>query len=127
MQVKVYRNQTLSEGARIALGARLYVSGWSLHPTLETLSVLLNPEMARIAISYEGTTPVALVLIHIDGMLMAFCRKSERRKGHASACFKALKVPAFCWAGEGVYGSPEFWKSNGIDARPRHRCPRSTW
>ncbi len=126
MKIVVYRNRTLSEGARIALGARLYVSGWSLHPTLETLRDYQGVTDARIAIAFIGETPVCLVLMHTDGMLMAFCRKSERRKGYASACFKALKSPLFAWAGEGVYGSPEFWKSNGVDARPRHRRPRST-
>lgn len=120
MKVIVYEGVTLSEGAELCLNARLYVSGWDLRPTMARMRDRGATHPGKIAVAFVGERPVALCL-HDGHMLMAFCRDDHRRRGFGSACMKALGRPEGSWAGEGIYGSTEFWKANGVYARPRHR------
>lgn len=120
MKVTVYEGGTLSEGAELCLNARLYVSGWDLRPTLVRMRDRGTTHQGKIAVAFDNGRPVALCLY--DGhMLMAFCRDDRRRQGFGSACAKAIGRPQGSWAGEGVRGSVEFWKANGVYALPRHR------
>jgi hypothetical protein len=58
---------------------------------------------------------------------MAFTKKFERFQGFASKCFQALDLEPGSWAGEGIQGTLEFWKKNGVHARPRNRVKLARW
>lgn len=117
--VKLYQGNTLSEGADLCLKARLYVPGWDLNPTLKRMRDYLT-HSGMLAVGFENGQPVALCLF--DGrMYMAFCRKDRRRLGYGSKCFQLIGRQPAGWAGEGVVGTLEFWKANGIYVLPRHR------
>lgn len=121
MDIIVYENATLSEGAQIALTARLFIPGWSLRPTLYDLRERRSFCKAKIAIGYKNGVAICLALIDPTGMYMAFCRKSERRNGYTSKCVHALGHQPLGWAGEGVYGTMAFWEANKVYASPRRR------
>jgi hypothetical protein len=121
LNVIVYEGATLSEGAELCLDARLYVSGWDLRPTLVKMRDRGMTHGGKIAVAFEHDRPIALCLFS-GRMLMAFCRDDHRRRGFGSACAKAIGRPEGSWAGEGVHGSIQFWKANGVYALPRQRA-----
>jgi hypothetical protein len=121
MDITVYQNGTLREGAQIAITARLFIPGWSLHPTLCGMRERRSFSSAKIAIGFKNGVAICLALIDHSGMYMAFCRKSERRNGYTSKCVHALGHQPLGWAGEGVYGTMAFWEANKVYASPRRR------
>jgi hypothetical protein len=119
--IKLYTGENLRDGANIALRARLYVSGWELSSVLQFCRQTLRPDQYFIAIKFINGEPVALAYHTLFGDMQAFCKKSERRNGYASACVKAIMTHAEKTGhsfqerrihyGIGIVGSCSFWAS----------------
>jgi hypothetical protein len=116
-KVKVFDKAKAAEGADIALKNKLFVSGWELSKTLTEIreKAARNLKEYTVALSYKDGIPVAVV-IREGTFMQAFCRRSERRKGHASACARAIRqrhpdLEASLYAFTGVEGSYSFWKN----------------
>lgn len=117
VRVRVYQGPTLSQGAAIALRARLYVSGWCLSRTLGEMrdrprSGDLQYGSWQVAIAWVDDQPVA-VATRFYNEIMAFTRKSARGAGLGRACVQALDRTDLV-ASEGVKGSRDFWSKVGI-------------
>lgn len=108
----MYQSLTLAQGAKIALQHRLYVSGWQLSHTLQSLKTSQNTQN-RIVIGFLDDVPVAVAVLDY-GTIHAFCRKQHRRNGYAGACVRALRVSGGR-AGAGIDGSYEFWHKMGVE------------
>jgi hypothetical protein len=106
----------IRQAADLALKHRLFVSGWQLSHELKKARD--HPDwFDGISMKFVGGVPVALVIVRRTG-IMAFCKKSERRKGYASECVQAIRlIPNFNARGDyGIPGSLNFWTVNGLSA-----------
>jgi hypothetical protein len=123
IRVRVYEGEKIVDGVTIALAACLFINGWALRPSLTNA----DPTKDRLAICFKDKVPVALAFItdwspwrqsELERpTLMSFCKESERRKGYASRCVRALgDRPAGIVSYIGEEGSAKFWKRNGLDA-----------
>lgn len=114
MDIRHYNRElgNLREGVDLALKHRLYVSGWGLSGSL--LEARHRPHRnAHLTLLFKDGVPITLGWY--DGyMAMAFCKKTERRQGFASACIKAMNMGDYATAGEGLIGTGKFWKHCGI-------------
>lgn len=93
--VSLFTDDTLAQGADIALKHRLYVSGWSLSHILKAIrepssSYSYSHGTSAIAIVAVGGTPVA-VAVYRRGDINTFCRKSMRRRGYGSLAVAKIK------------------------------------
>lgn len=120
-KVKIFDKAKAADGADIALRNKLFVSGWELSKTLATIreQAVRRPTEYTVAMSYKGKVPVA-VAIREGTFMQAFCRRSERRNGHASACARAIRahhpeLEATLYAFTGIDGSYSFWRNCLID------------
>jgi hypothetical protein len=122
IKIKIYEDETLDEGINLALGHRLYVSGWALSYEL-TRARQQHPWPVtagkKLAIMFKDKNPICLAFLASHSQLLAFCKKSERGQGYASACVKAIKPSRNSWAGEGVIGTVNFWKRLGVNCSSR--------
>lgn len=109
--IKVYQSLTLPQGAELALRHRLYIAGWALSQTLHYFKISKDSH-DRMALAFCDHVPVAVAVLR-DGGVQAFCRKSQRRQGHAGACVRALRtrMPV---AHVGIPGSQHFWNQLGV-------------
>jgi hypothetical protein len=111
-KIKIYRGPTLLTGIELILSNRLYVAGWQLRRRILSLKKRKSLD-AEIAIAFFGSQPVATAL-SVDGTVMAFCRKSQRRQGLASRCVRALTSYKALSASTGIAGSQIFWEKLNI-------------
>lgn len=105
------------EAAQIALQHRLYVSGWALSGVLKIIRD--NPDrddVCCIVVTDYADKPVA-VAVYEDRDIMAFTRKSCRRRGYATLAVQTLldnmSVKKY-YPGYGAKGCEEFWKEQGL-------------
>jgi hypothetical protein len=111
MTVIIYKGEDAKIGADIALKHKLYVSGWLLSGELKSQR---KHGKGRIAIHYDGNMkPVGVVNENEEGILMAFVRKSERKKGYGRNMVNAIKTD-FSKAYTGIDRSAKIWKLNGV-------------
>lgn len=115
MTVRTFTSDAgISRAADLALKHRLFVSGWELSHELKMARD--HPDLFDgISMKFVDGVPIALVIVRRTTM-MAFCKKSERRKGYASECAQAIRViPNFAGRGDyGIPGSLNFWTANGL-------------
>ena len=120
VSVSLFTDDTLAQGADIALKHRLYVSGWSLSHILKAIrepssSYSSLPSTSAIAIVAVRGTPVA-VAVYRRGDINTFCRKSMRRRGYGSLAVTKItetvkdKIRHF----PGIAGSCRFYHNLGI-------------
>jgi len=108
IKTRVYSNGQAHVGAGIALKARLYVSGW--HLSYQLKDTRSDPQVKdKVAITFVDDVPVSVASLH-KGTVMAFTRKSERRKGYGFKTFSAMRLDKMPYHDEGVEGSWRFWK-----------------
>ena len=118
--VSLFTDDTLAQGADIALKHRLYVSGWSLSHILKAIREPSSSHSSlystsAIAIVTVGGTPVA-VAVYRRGEINTFCRKSMRRRGYGSLAVTKItetvkdKIRHF----PGIAGSCSFYHNSGI-------------
>ena len=108
----------------LVLKNRLYVSGWLLSECLVRARrrLLMSKSCAqrctqyKIALMFKDSLPVAVAFFDRDSSLnmMAFCRVSERRCGHASKCVQALGIDTFS-AAVGIEHSRKLWSKHSVD------------
>lgn len=115
--VKVYRGAELPIGADMCIKAKLYIAGWLLYPTLLSMCNRSCAPSSQIAVLLKNDVPVALVLYNGE-ILMAFTKEFERYQGHASKCVQALDLEPGSCAREGIAGTREFWRKNGVRVVP---------
>ena len=118
--VSLFTDDTLAQGADIALKHRLYVSGWSLSHILKAIrgpssSYSYSHGTGAIAIVAVGGTPVA-VAVYRRGDINTFCRKSMRRRGYGSLAVAKIKetVKDKVRYFPGIEGSGSFYHNLGI-------------
>ena len=118
--VSLFTDDTLAQGADIALKHRLYVSGWSLSHILKAIrdpssSYSSLYSTSAIAIVAVRGTSVA-VAVYRRGEINTFCRKSMRRRGYGSLAVTKItetvkdKIRHF----PGIAGSCRFYHNLGI-------------
>lgn len=118
----------LSMGAQIAKDARLYVPGWTMIDSYESILEGESRHWEKsvvIAIKFIGAVPIAIVWCDVDYDYQAFCKPHHRRKGHCTELIR--KIHDWCMssnlpyiqenyngeqmcANAGAYGSLEFWE-----------------
>lgn len=113
--IKVFEGNTLAAGATVARVSRLYVPSWTLFDVYKDIEIG-RYSAARMAISYAEAMPIAVALYLPNwrmtaptATVMAFCRKSWRRQGKATACVMALSLPRQIHASIGTEGSEALW------------------
>jgi hypothetical protein len=127
MEVKVYRDYTspssldFKNGIEIAIRNKLYIQGWRMYDEFHRLLNTVSYDK-KLAIAFVDNEPVACVLFfeYWDCLpqSMAFCKSHMRRRGYATACFKALEVKQTN-AQIGISGSQLFWQSLEVKV-PNH-------
>jgi hypothetical protein len=106
IETKIYRGESISEGANLALQHRLYVPGWDLCGSLKYAK---GNKECTIALVFKDGKPVAVSLAN-RWLTQAFTRKSERRNGYGSLAVKEVrKVNKTSSHGHGKRGTNEFW------------------
>ena len=113
LTLKIYRDETLIEGAKLARTHRLFVSGWCLNGDLQSITSGRQPGTI-IAIGSCDGKPVAIGLYQTDGLMQFFTRQSHRRQGIGTMIHKALKrelTQRSIYFGDGICGSQAFFKS----------------
>ena len=118
--VSLFTDDTLAQGADIALKHRLYVSGWSLSHILKAIreqpsSHSYSHCTSVITIVAVSGTPVA-VAVYRRGEINTFCRKSMRRCGYGSLAVTKIKetVKDKIRYFPGIAGSVSFYDNLGI-------------
>ena len=118
--VSLFTDDTLAQGADIALKHRLYVSGWSLSHILKAIrdpssSYSSLYSTSAIAIVAVKGTPVAVAVYRRDE-INTFCRKSMRRCGYGSLAVTKIKetVKDKIRYFPGIKGSGSFYDNLGI-------------
>ena len=118
--VSLFTDDTLAQGADIALKHRLYVSGWSLSHILKAIrdpssSYSSLYSTSAIAIVAVKGTPVAVAVYRRDE-INTFCRKSMRRRGYGSLAVTKIKetVKDKIRFFPGIAGSCRFYHNLGI-------------
>lgn len=114
--VILYRDETLAEGARIALKHRLYVPTWTLKLVLRDLAHG-QYQASQVSIAFKDDVPVAVAVYDSQWrQVMCFVRPTERRQGIGTAVVRALEFFRSCtYANKGGPGSMEFWAANQVD------------
>ena len=118
--VSLFTDDTLAQGADIALKHRLYVSGWSLSHILKAIrepssSYSSLYSTSAIAIVAVRGTPVA-VAVYRRGEINTFCRKSMRRSGYGTLAVTKIKETVkskMCYS-PGIEGASIFYHNLGI-------------
>lgn len=108
---KLFKSENIIKGADIALKARLYVSGWMLSKELVEIRNYRSDYFKEyiIAIAFDNSLPISIVVSHPRQEAMAFTRKSYRRKGIASNLINKFNIEIKRY-GDGITGSDKFWK-----------------
>lgn len=116
---KKYSKDNLAEGARLAISHSLYIPGWLLAGNFEraqTAKPGTNTfNLMKIMLAFNDDTPIAVALVTPWLQVMVFCKKAYRRQSIGSSLITYLDVDKnVVTAGEGLYGTQQFWYENGI-------------
>lgn len=127
MSVKVFKGDSLIEGASLVLKNRLYVSGWNLSGALKDIKqgkFYYDKSLYALYVKFIAGVPVAVCLAtpyshnKVEFEINVFCKKTHRRKGFASECLALCKKDkgrdALWHFGPGIDGSHVFWQVNDI-------------
>lgn len=117
--VKLYTDD-IAKAAKLALMHRLYVPRRDYYLFEVLTNILkLSPEQRfniSLALVFKEEFPIA-VAFKRNQSLMAFVKKAHRLKGYGSLAVSAFPQDTEAFANEGLRGTSEFWKKNGIRVR----------
>jgi len=119
IEVKYYRGAAAREAARLAINAHLYIDGWYLLSALAMIQAGQRKD-PQIALVFEHDTPVAIAVEEGFNQVMAFCKRSHRRRGLASKAVGLIEMDPKTYADGGIPGSEKFWDAVHVMMRSRH-------